>query len=274
MQFAFDETNDDGSGSVTITAENPEEVKHVLDHFRVFDKHDVDDLLAYAHTLSQGTYTHTSAPTKRPWYVVEACLDVEFTQPYIDLLSRRCGYDPSRHGPLPSVDLTQYHPRRLCHTHITDRIGLDHGHICYSGYIMSQEWNNRPALDRAWDTMEDYVAEDVGTRPLESEYIHNRNGTFSRNPNYLKRHRAKPAASAQWLYSWLFNWFMENHASAEQQRIISAVRELNARFQHSGGPDELGSYDLRYVDPNGTCDYDGKGTMTGYMSWSDFAKLA
>lgn len=42
-----------------------------------------------------------------------------------------------------------------------------------------------------------------------------------------------------------------------------------ANFSTTYGPD----YNLRFLDPAGTCDWDGKGTMTSVMKWEEFRAL-
>lgn len=264
MKFTFNEMTDrdDFGGTLSVTAESASEVLEIADHFRMFGD-DADGAIAKAQAIVAGSLTHTSGTDKRPWFVIESSLGHEFTEPYKAWLLRRTGYD----GQLPSADLTPFHPRRLCHTHITLAVGLEQEHITYSVAVRSGDWNGKPANDRAWVTAEDYVSEDFGERKHENEYIPARGdgggGMMKRNPNYLKRHKPHPAASCQWLKSWLFSWWRQNHASDKQREILDGCEAL--------GKLRIDDFTLYALDPDGTCNYDGKGKMVSVYTWEQFA---
>ena len=271
MKFAFTETRDDFGGNLTITAESPAEVQQIDKHFKIFDASQPGELMKLAEVLTAGTLTYTSEPTKRFWYEVVSALDCEFTEPYRAWLERLTGYQDS----LPDMDLTPFHPLRLCYTHITDTCGLSGGHIVYKCYDQAEEWNGKDACTNAWDYVADYVGEDFGTRKHEREYIEARNGMMKRNPNYLKRHKSEPAASAGWLKAVIFDWWLANHASDEQLAIVAAVAELSEKFGHAKYGKHFSEESTLYVpDPNGTCNYDGKGYMVRVMTWKEFRELS
>lgn len=272
MKFQFEQRTDDGGGALTFIAENAAEVSELARHFRMFDKDDPEQLMALAQAMQAGTLSHTSYSEKRPWFEVESALEYEFTQPYLDKLSQMTGYNDH----IPDMDLTPFHPRRLCHTHITDRVWLEGGHICYRAFVKSEDWNGKTAGDRSFTTAEDYVQEDFGTRPQEPEYISasGRGGLMKHNPNYLKRHKAKPACTAEWFWRVLFSWWLDNHASEAQKAIYNANVALHEGNKwHARDNFGLKDYSINYLDPNGTTNWDGGKTKVGTMSHSDFAKL-
>lgn len=267
MKFVHTPTAPDGGGTLAVIAENSKEVVKVLDHFRVFDKSDPEQLVAMSDAIKAGHYTHVSNKG-RDWYEVESALDHEFSKPYEDWLGRLTGFE----GTLPDLLLTGVHPRRLCHTHITDECYTQHGHICFKGYVQSQDWNCKTALERSFDSMLDYVEEDFGTRPHEPEFVPVKGGGLMKhNPNYLKRHRAKPAASCGWLKEYLFDWWFDVLANDRQKNVISAAKEL--KRDYSFEKHVCHDYKIYALDPKGTCNYDGNGKMVRVYSWDEFRKL-
>lgn len=279
MKFQQQETQSDGGGSLTITAETKAETLEVIKHFRLFDTDTEQGVLAMAEALGQPLpFVHKSEPKKRFWYDYESALDYEFTKPYADLLEKITGHT----GQLPDLDLTPHHPRRLCHTHITSEARLEQGHICYTGIVQAEAWNGMTACDHGLNMLEDYMAEDFGFRRFEREYIE-RGNIMVRNPNYLKRHKAQPGLGAPWFWAVLFDWWRKNHASPEQSRILDASDALKSGWDsgrdyhlRQGGGEQaylIGS-SLYYDDPNGACNWDGKGRMVSVVSWDKFATLA
>jgi hypothetical protein len=270
MIFKHAEIQEDGGGYLTITAENSEEVVDLSKHFRIFDQENSESLIEYAQAIQRGQLVYESKPSKRLWFYCDSALDHKFVEPYRRELEKRTGFI----DPLPNVDLTSYHPRRLCHTHITDVIGLVDGHIVYKVIIQAEDWNNKPAEERADIDALDYVEEDIGNRPHESEFIQCRNGQYTKNPDYLKRRRCQPALLAEWLWDYLFAWWRVNHASKEQERILSAAEELYNRSKlHYGTVFGVREYTIYYLDPAGKCNWDSKGTMVSVIDWAQFAKL-
>jgi hypothetical protein len=229
MQFQWQQTREDFGGTLTVTAETPAEVKELSDHFKLHDTGKPEDLMNLATALQAGRLVHTSSPQKRPWFEVESALDHEFTKPYKDLLERLTGYADN----LPDLDLTTFHPRRLCHTHITATCGLEHEHYVYRIIKQSEAWNDKTAQEYADSSAQDYAEEELGFRPHEREYVQAKNGGYQLNPNYLKRHRAKPGTGAPWLWSVLFRWWLDNHATEAQRAAIAENDATHAKHKLS-----------------------------------------
>ncbi|HVL15822.1 MAG TPA: hypothetical protein VM529_24840 [Gemmata sp.] len=270
MRYEFTETAPDFSGTITVTAETSPEVLELADHFRMFDKTKPADLMDLARAMQAGTLTYASNPqSKRRWFRVEAALDHEYTKPYTDLLRRVTGADLDH---FPDMDLTPFHPRRLCHTHITAACTMEHGHYCYDVLIQAEDWNGKDAFTRAQINAQDYAEEDLGHRPFEREYVEGRNGVLMRNPNYLKRHRAKPTTGAPWLWAALFNWWRATHATPGQAAALALCDATHAK--HRLEPDYL----IRSSGgPAGLIGYGGIITSfnepVARVSWEEFAKL-
>jgi hypothetical protein len=270
MKFEHTQARDDGAGTITVTAETSKEVIELADHFRMYDKDEPEQLIALAEAIKAGTLTYTSKPNaKRPWFRCESALDYEFTQPYEDLLRKITGFDG---GTLPDMDLTPFHARRLCHTHITAEARFKNGHYCYVVFIQAEDWNGKTAAERADINAEDYTQEDLGHRQHEREYIETRGGHMVRNPNYLKRHRARPALGCTWLWAALFNWWRMNKASAAQRAALDQCDETHKAYRlepsylirSSGGPGYLVQSQhlvTSYADP------------VQLVTWENFAKL-
>lgn len=83
--------------------------------------------------------------------------------------------------------------------------------------------------------------------------------------------RATPAASCAFLKAALFDWWVANHATEGQKAIFAAAQEVANRFRHGSRP-LFEEYNLYVADPQGTCNYDGKGFMVSVKSWDDVRK--
>lgn len=272
MKFDFTQTREDGAGTLTVTAENQREVAEVADHFKMFDKTDAPQLIQLAQAITAGTLTYTSKPSaKRPWFLVESSLAHDYTKPYEDLLNRITGYE----GPLPDMDLTPFNPRQLIHTHITSRCALDAGHYSYTILIQAEDWNGKPAHVRAEINAQDYAEEDLGYRPFEREFIEGKNGSMKHNPDYLKRHRAKPATGAPWLWSTIFHWWRLNHASDAQ---CAALDQAEAARTDARLNDR--DFDIRDAGRDGAHLVGLSGLYLSmkepvrFMKWEEFKQLA
>jgi hypothetical protein len=248
MRFEFEEIDlVEHSGDVMIRAESEAEVKEVADHFRLF-KDDVRGLVA---ALDAGTLTHrltaySSLGNRYRWFEVHGSLDIEFSEPYLALLVNRTGLDTG--GILPDLDLQG---PTLRHTHYAVRVWIEQGHICFIAYDSATEWNGRDAATNAEAYVSDYLKEAFGVRHHEPEFIANRAGTYSRNPNYLKRHRPKPAASNKILKDALFQWWLGNHANEAQRAVIaSAVQCHDSNRTPFKGFDE---YHIHYDNWKASC---------------------
>jgi hypothetical protein len=269
MRFEFKETQPNGGGQLTVIAENSKEVVKLAEHFRMFDKNKPDELLALAAAIVAGTLTYISKPNaKRPWFRIEESLDRAFVEPYMKLLERHTGYK----GETPELELTDNHPRRLCHTHITDTCELTGGLIHFIGYEQAEEWNNKPAEANAHDNMLDYVAEDFGERKHEPEYIDSGCGCMKPNPSYLRRHKATPASKCEWFWDILFQWWLNTRANAKQKDVIAKALGYSNKLELNK-PWKLNNYSIYSFDQAGTCKWDEKGTMARVYTWEQFAAL-
>lgn len=268
MHFEFTETDAKTfAGFLTVTAKTPAEVVQVAEHFDLFDKKTPEALIALADAIKAGTLTHVSKPTKRPWFLVESALDYEFTKPYLELLTKLTGYE----GDLPDLDLTPHHPRRLCHTYHTISCELEHGHYAYRVVTQSEPWNGKNAQEYADSSTQDYVEEELGWRPHEPEHIEER-GRIIRNPNYLKRHRAKAGLGSPWLWAVLFRWWLEKYGTQAQRELCEQNAALMMK-NHRGEPDwALRSYG------HGPCSPIGYGGLrrtweAPLVTWEEFKTL-
>ncbi len=179
------------------------------------------------------------------------------------------------------MDLTADYPNRLGYTHITDSIeivdGMVHAHV----FIQAQDWNGRDAATNAQINADDYVQENIGKRKHEREYITAGNGQTIHNPNYMKRHKAQPGLGAPWLWDRVFGWWRETIATPAQRDVldrIDALKDGKYGFDYQirkGGGDEasLIGFSMYALDPQGTCNYGGKGKMARVYSWQEFAAL-
>ena len=227
MQFNFTEHDYPDAykhgGRLEIVAENPQEVEHLVNHFKLFpDMSTVESLEARISALKAGTYRHTIGTDKRPVYGVDGWLDAAFSAPYTEWMQRDLGYN----GPLPDLEL----PRKwdgLLYTNYQRRVYILDGFISFGAFTQSMPWGGKTAQEYAVTKITDLIGEEFGTRYHESEFVSaGYSGTLKRNPNYLKRHPATPAASNAILKRALFDWWLENHANEAQKTIVAGNQEI------------------------------------------------
>lgn len=279
MKFQHTQTGDDGRGFVTLTIESEAEA---LDWLKWHEREkDPRKQIEFLDKLkAAGSVEIVRKSKKRPWFQCESALDHEYTKPYADLLDKLTACE-SQGVELLHLDLTAHDPKRLSHTHITDSLELEHGHFCYRVLFQAQDSNKRTAAENADRTAQDYTEERVGHRQHEPEFIRNRARTYSPNPDYFKRHRAKPAIGADWIWDAVWQWWRETHATEAQTAILDAAHTLTGgrygddwQVRSAGGPCHLIGYQgLHVLDPDGSTDWDGKGKMSRFVKWDEFKAL-
>jgi hypothetical protein len=239
----------DGGGALVVTAHTPEAKLAVLKHFRTLDLETPEGAKALVSILgSPEPYVVRKGgeprQDNRAYFLVSGCLELDFTAPYFRALAERTGY--TGRGILPDLTPEYLTPRYkwqgLCHTHYVKQVWLEHSHLCYEVVVSGTDWNRKTAEQNATAYAADYMAESVGTRDQEPEFKADRNGTFSPNPNYLKRHAARPAFAADWLWSALVDWWLANEATPAQQDLVAVDGALMAK-NHRG---TSGLHDLRF----------------------------
>lgn len=278
MKFIHTPTQPDGGGDLLFVAETTAEVVELVKHFRLLNKDDPESLVEIAAIITAGKLEHLdkvreNSLGKHAWYAVETTVKPDFLKPYARLLEQRTGFKG-----LDDIclDLTKACPDRLCHTHITDTVELRGGTLLVSGFINAQDWNGKAAVDRAFINFEDLVNEDYSTRPPVPEFVQTGNGQYSRNPRYATGYKPalQPSATCEWLFEVLFKWWFDNAASEAQRTMLDNVSALTGESRLARKPWAVNSYGHLYVkDPDGTINYDGKGTMVTAYTWEQFAKL-
>lgn len=309
MRFEIENPQEDGGGDLFAVAEDTNEVREFLDYFKPFPakSDDPEDRIAglrqEADALKAGHLEvrkprHQSRfyDTPEAWYAVTGSLqglcqrryyphkDWGFLDPYKECMLSHLGYDL----PLPDMELTDKCDRRLCHTHIVQRMWISNDSLHFVVLIETGAWNNQTALEYAIFRGHDYVAESIGGRHHEPEFIPAGN-LYKPNPNYATGRRIppEPAFGAPWLWNALFDWWRDAQASPRQREILQACDELHKvsklepdyRPSYSGGMANFtATYSLHspmyYSDPNGTIDWHGdKSIMASAVNWKDFANL-
>lgn len=198
------------NGALTIRATSAKEVKELLDHFRL-------DVTAHIDDLVKGHLEHVSFNAKRPWFAVGAQVPFTFLQPYYDRLKQITGYA----GPAFDIvgDRLRYCSRRLtslCHTHLVTEACISAQGYQAIGFIASEDWNGRPADERAVTNFNEYLREHLGDRKSEPEFLEINSGLLRRNPNYGKRYPPHPAAKSEAVFEVIFSHWLHTLASREQ----------------------------------------------------------
>lgn len=250
-------------GILDIVAENASEVESLISHFRLFNRVDnVEVLKKRIEALQSSTLSHVVGTSKMPIYEVSTCLDSEFVEPYKKWALDNFGYD----GIFPDLTI----PRKwggLIHTNYQAHLETFNECICFQAFTSSEPWNGKDAQTYAEKRVIDYIGEEFGTRYHEPEFIPTGRGDLmKRNPNYLKKHPARPGATNSRLKKAFFNWWMENHANEKQKEIVSGNRQIVS---------ETGSYmsAFEFEKFESHIYYEHTGNDYKSISFRDFAAL-
>lgn len=266
MNYEFTEGNFEGAfkfgGVLAVTAQGAQEVESLISHFRLFkDMSDISTLRARIEALQKETLCHVMQSDKRPIYEVSSALGHEFTMPYKKWALDCFGFD----GVFPDLEI----PRKwegLHYTNYQARLYTQDEHICFEAFTSSKPWNGKSAQDYAEYLVSDYIAEEFGARRQEPEFIPAGFGDdMKRNPNYLRRHRATPAATNARLKRAFFAWWLEKHANDAQKAIVAGNQEI------AKGASYMGAFDFERFESH---IYYAK-TAKDYkaMSFAQFAAL-
>lgn len=223
-----------------ITSETPAEGLEMIKHFRL-------NPLDHLQALTTGELSHV-CPGGRDngeWFAVSASLGPDWIRPYLDKIKHWTGFE----GELPAIACPRYpsgYCVNLCHTHIVESAEMSSDGFTFHGYIHSSDWNGRTAAQRYHSLFADYIAENVGERKSESEFIGVGNGgLFKRNPNYPKRYAPNARATSAEVFQALFDWWLSNRATPGQRDIVARCI-VNHRTVCKN--DALGAYLLRTYD--------------------------
>lgn len=285
VTFTFTETEPDGGGELAITGHGAKEKEYLCDYFRK----EVGKAHRYAPLLSEDPFTVTLKPSdlqygRNAWYAFPVALDDQWFQPYKRLLARMTGYS----GEIPDIAIGK-DPRQLCPTHHRCDLRIEDGHVQATVFVSAHPWNKLDALTYGHKKAEAYLLGDlVGDPGYEPETIREYYGNGDRyrtvpNPRaHCKRpFVAKVASEEVWAAIWA--WWVKTQASEAQLKVLAQAEACVDRFSRRDNipVPYLGKYDrfpysetFYALDPAGTCDYDGKGTMVKVWNWEEFAKLA
>lgn len=275
LVFTFQETEPDGGGSLTIQATGDNWKEELCDMYRRdFPSRDKYAPLQSPDPLTIQLDAHdTRNYGREAWYAFPLALDSEWFDPYWKILQRLTGYT----GPMP-LDLTFTDTKPLCHTGHRAAFRFEDGHLQATYYHTGHAYNGRTALDYSHGLAERYFKETVGHTPSTPEFLHASGGLYKHNPDYGRGPKAPtPKATNPIIWSALWNWWRANHASVKQELILQGVEALKQKsvpLEWECIYDRCPyGYSLHCLDPQGTCDFDGKGKKTSVYTWEEFAKL-
>lgn len=214
-------------GTITVTAQTAKEVQAVFKHFGLDStKQDFIDALV------TGFYVVKSAP-KRQWFAVSVKCEPGWILPYLERLERVTGFADSI-GDIENAPWNNY-KWDLVHTHIVTRAAIVGDSYISEGFIQAEDWDGKPAAERAARNFAEYVRNFIGDTERESELLQMPNGLFRRNPNYMKRHYPHPAFSSSALWSCIFSTWIARHATSGQMAILNEAAKCYATI--SKNPD-------------------------------------
>lgn len=260
-------------GDVAIVMESMEDAKAVAKHYKLY----ADDPIVLAEWLvdvanNAPVRYYPKAGREHAWYEIESALDHEFTKPYFDQMHKMTGADENLF-----YDLELTHPDPLDHRYLVQSVGLQHGHFIYKVLDSAQPWNKKSAQEYADSLVQDYMEEELGARQSEPEFIQLGNGQYTKNPNYLKRHRPKPALTCPWLWSALWDHWYANHATAAQRDALARNRTLgkyanDVESQYGRGPSYQGLMVVVAADDPRGFTWSGE-TKVRYIPWDEFKTM-
>lgn len=287
MQFKLIPRFPDGGGDMEITASTAAEVVQLIDHFRLFSSKDPakqsELAVLKANAIVQGFYSYTAyadgreGPNvkrePRAWYISRVILDQKWLEPYVNMLRKCTGCTQ----PLPSMLLK--HPRRLCHTHLTDWVQLIGGDAPYVEamvYVETEPWYNMTAVEHADFRARECVCNEVGYTPSEPQYIpYGDRGLYKLNPDYGKRRPPMPGLCASWLWEPIIAYWQQHYITDAQKELLAAAARLSNRdpMALTGYPTMGPDCTIYYEHPEGH-DWDAEKTQKfKTMTWEEFAKL-
>jgi hypothetical protein len=259
-------------GFLTITAESLADSAAIVEHYKLSKGEEPEQLLGRARLLTLPDLVHVHRPRKRPYYEVSGSLEVELFQPYKDWARRTFGFE----GRFPDLKLS-FPWRGLRYTYTGISMGVEVGEtVCYTVATQSEPWSGRTAQAYAEKTATRYMACEFGHKEPVREFIQKGNNAYYPNPKYGTgfRNPVQPRVVNEGLCLAFIEWWKENEATPAQLDIIARNEELAEKTGKHSRVDWLKGYDgIRFVDPAGDCDYDGKGLMTSRYTFEEFAAL-
>ena len=220
FQFIQVPTQDDRGGSLTVRATGTDSILDAVEVFKTLQYR--SDILEIAELVKKGQWEFTLSPTPsysgglRAWYEVEGYLSGDFVKVYHRWLQLSVGYgDLSCLEDWPTIDLMPNHPDPVKPTFITDELVLMPDSFWFKIYLQSE------SEQRARFYGVDLLAESVGMRRVESEFIAVDSVRYKANPSYpMTRHNASPARRG-WIAQALLAWWKENKATEDQKNAMS-----------------------------------------------------
>ncbi len=277
--FEFTETEPDGGGRLVIRAWGAEWKESLCDMYR----REEPKATKYAPLMDARAFVVELEPKdtrnygRQAWYAFPIALDDEWFKPYKDLLQRCTGYA----GEIPDMPIPG-DTEALRATGYRAALRVEDGHLQATYYVESHAWGDRSALDYGHARAEDYFKESVGDRPPVPEFIHGGNGAYYPNPKYATGYKAPVRArvTSEVVWNALWAWWRANHATPAQERVLRQVEALKS----DGNPETRRlpwecrwrqgvDYSLYALDPDGACDWDGKGKKARVYKWEEFAAL-
>jgi len=265
----------DGAGTITVTIETEQDAKWWIKYHQrdLTDPREVVAFLEGVPHVIEKEATGFGWDERGAFYECSAELGREWSQPYREWLERLTGYT----GELSDIELPAGQPLTLWN--IVTRFHISEGVFCADGFQGATDNEKRDAATSAARTFLDQLRRDVGRVKHEPEYIPTRNGLYKRNPDCLKIHPPQPGiewthggrpmgSDAAGICRALWAWWLENAASEKQRDYLA--RDLSNKHYRDDAPWPNGG--LYIADPDGKCNWDGKGTKATHITMSDFAQ--
>ena len=259
-------------GFLTIRAESLADTAAIVEHYKLSEGEEPEQLLERARLLTQPDLVHVHRPRKRPYYLVAGSLDVALFEPYRKWARRTFGFE----GRFPDLKLP-FKWRGLRHVYTGISMGVEVGEtVCYTVADQAEPWNGRTAQECAEKYTTRHIAKEFGYEEPMREFIQGRNNQYKWNPNYGtgKRNPIQPRLINEGFCQAFVEWWKEHEATPAQLDIIARNEELAEKTGKHSRVEWMKGYDgIRFVDPAGDCDYDGQGLMTSRYTFEEFAKL-
>lgn len=211
------------NGILHIESENLEELKEIF-KFKKLDAFEY--ALEEPEFFKTGIFHTTLGTAKRPFLEQNQSVPFEFLQPYYAALERFTGYNDEPFT-IENPELNYLWPYNstmtLCHTHIVTHAYINEFGYHAEGYqaTNAEGWNGKTAEEYSVKIFQEYLRDKIGFTYHEPEYTTGPNGGPNyKNPNYLKRHSAKPAVESNVLLGLIFEYWLKHKASDQQREVF------------------------------------------------------
>ena len=221
---------------LAVEAETREEVREVIDHFKL-------DPFDCVEAKYAGRMVHKAfAGREHEWYSVSCELGPEWLKPYLDNLQRLAGKPVVLEH---DIDIPPYGGRyeyKLCHTHLVHRAVARPEGFAFDGIVWSKPWNGMTPEVYAGKRFVNYCQTAVGHyEERVPEYSETGSGLYRRNVNFGQlKAPPKPGLTSPLILEALAGYWLAHQATPGQREALEqSLKTYQGTCKTSGLGDML-----------------------------------